>query len=66
MSYMPTPVVSADAQLRQSSIISQVYAWMTAGLLVTGAVAAYTANSPWQAQAARCPRSGPAPWRSVR
>jgi uncharacterized protein len=45
MSYMPTPVVSADAQLRQSSIISQVYAWMTAGLLVTGAVAAYTAQS---------------------
>jgi FtsH-binding integral membrane protein len=42
---MPTPVVSADAQLRQSSIISQVYAWMTAGLLVTGAVAAYTAQS---------------------
>jgi FtsH-binding integral membrane protein len=26
--------------------MSQVYAWMTAGLLVTGAVAAYTANSP--------------------
>ena len=46
MSFMPTPVVSADAQLRQSSIINQVYAWMTAGLLVTGAVAAYTANSP--------------------
>jgi FtsH-binding integral membrane protein len=46
MSYMPSPVVSADAQLRQSSIINQVYAWMTAGLLVTGAVAAYTANSP--------------------
>jgi len=45
MSYMPTPVVGADAQLRQSSIISQVYAWMTAGLLVTGAVAAYTAQS---------------------
>ncbi len=41
----PTPIVSADAQLRQSSIITQVYAWMTAGLLVTGAVAAYTANS---------------------
>src|SRR3954469_13457657 len=45
MSYMPTPITSADAQLRQSSIISQVYAWMTAGLLVTGAVAAYTAQS---------------------
>jgi hypothetical protein len=26
MSYMPTPITSADAQLRQSSIISQVYA----------------------------------------
>jgi FtsH-binding integral membrane protein len=46
MSFSPTPLVSADAQLRQSSIMSQVYAWMTAGLLVTGAVAAYTANSP--------------------
>jgi len=46
MSYMPTPIVSAEAQLRQSSIISQVYAWMTAGLLVTGTVAASTANSP--------------------
>jgi uncharacterized protein len=45
MSYQPTPLVSADAQLRQSSIMTQVYAWMTAGLLVTGAVAAYTANS---------------------
>jgi len=50
MSFMPTPVVSADAQLRQSSIINQVYAWMTAGLLVTGAVAAYTANSVWLLQ----------------
>ena len=47
MSYMPTPVVSADAQLRQSSIMNRIYAWMTAGLLVTGAVAAYTARSPW-------------------
>jgi FtsH-binding integral membrane protein len=45
MSYVPTPILSADAQLRQSSIMNQVYAWMTAGLLVTGAVAAYTANS---------------------
>jgi len=38
--------MSADAQLRQSSITSQVYAWMTAGLLVTSAVATATANSP--------------------
>jgi len=46
MSSLPTPIMSADAQLRQSSITSQVYAWMTAGLLVTGAVATATANSP--------------------
>jgi hypothetical protein len=46
MSYPPTPLVGADAQLRQRSILSQVYAWMTAGLLVTSAVAAYTASAP--------------------
>ncbi len=46
MSSLPTPIMSADAQLRQSSITSQVYAWMTAGLLVTSAVATATANSP--------------------
>jgi FtsH-binding integral membrane protein len=46
MSYPPTPLVSADAQLRQRSFLSQVYAWMTAGLLVTSAVAAYTASTP--------------------
>ena len=46
MSYIPTRIVNADAQLRQSGIMSQVYAWMTAGLLVTGAVASSTANSP--------------------
>src|SRR5262245_60990043 len=46
MSYPPTPLVGADAQLRQSSILGQVYAWMTAGLLVTAAVAAYVASAP--------------------
>jgi FtsH-binding integral membrane protein len=46
MSYPPTPLVSAAAQLRQRSFLSQVYAWMTAGLLVTAAVAAYTASTP--------------------
>src|SRR5262245_47728195 len=46
MSYPPTPLVSADAQLRQSSFLSQVYTWMTAGLLVTSAVAAYAASVP--------------------
>lgn len=43
---LPTPMANTDAQLRQSSIINQVYAWMTAGLLLTGSVAAYTANAP--------------------
>jgi uncharacterized protein len=46
MSYPPTPLVGADAQLRQNSILGQVYAWMTAGLLVTSAVASYAASAP--------------------
>jgi uncharacterized protein len=46
MSYPPTPLIGADAQLRQSSFMGQVYAWMTAGLLVTSAVAAYTVSTP--------------------
>lgn len=31
---------------RQQGILTQVYAWMMAGLLVTGATAMYTANTP--------------------
>jgi uncharacterized protein len=46
MSHTPTQLMSADAQLRQSSFLSQVYAWMTAGLLVTSVVAAYAASTP--------------------
>jgi uncharacterized protein len=46
MSYPPTPLVDADAQLHQRSFLSQVYAWMTAGLLVTSAAAAYTVSAP--------------------
>ncbi len=46
MSYPPTPLVHADAQLRQRSLLGQVYAWMTAGLLVTSAVASYAAAAP--------------------
>jgi uncharacterized protein len=46
MSYPTTPLVGADAQLRQRSFLGQVYVWMTAGLLVTSAVAAYTASTP--------------------
>jgi len=47
MSYPPTPLASADAQLRQRSFLGQVYLWMTAGLLVTSAVASYTASAPF-------------------
>ena len=46
MSNPPTPLVGADAQLRQNSILGQVYAWMTAGLLVSSAVASYAASAP--------------------
>ncbi len=46
MSYSPTPLMRADARPRQSSLLGQVYAWMTAGLLVTSAVAAYAASAP--------------------
>ncbi|HEX6289881.1 MAG TPA: Bax inhibitor-1/YccA family protein [Herpetosiphonaceae bacterium] len=43
MSYNPYTLSQVDA--RQRGIISQVYAWMTAGLLVTGAVAMFVASS---------------------
>ena len=46
MSYPPTPLVGADAQLRQNSFLGQVYLWMTAGLLVSSAVASYAASTP--------------------
>ncbi len=36
-----------QAEVRQRSIISQVYLWMTLGLAVTGSVAAFTATSPF-------------------
>ena len=44
MSY--TPYVASQAQVQQRTIISQVYAWMAAGLLVTGAIALFTVNTP--------------------
>jgi FtsH-binding integral membrane protein len=46
MSFKPleTAYQSTDAY-RQQGIMTQVYAWMTAGLLVTGATAMYVANS---------------------
>jgi uncharacterized protein len=44
MSY--TPYAASQAEVRQRTLLSQVYAWMMAGLLVTGAVALFTANTP--------------------
>jgi FtsH-binding integral membrane protein len=38
--------LSPAAEARQNSLISRVYAWMTAGLAVTGATAAFTATTP--------------------
>src|SRR5262245_38315862 len=46
MSYSPTPLISADAQLRQRNFLSQAYVWMTAGLLVSSAVASYVPSDP--------------------
>lgn len=45
MSYSSPNVTRADVA-KESGIISQVYAWMTAGLLTTGAIAAFVANTP--------------------
>jgi uncharacterized protein len=45
MSYGSYTGSSTDA-LRQQSVMTQVYAWMTAGLLVTGAIAMFVASSP--------------------
>lgn len=39
------PYTLDQTQVRQRGIMQQVYAWMTAGLLSTGAVALFTANS---------------------
>lgn len=45
MSYTMVTLTDQEA-VRQRAIINQVYLWMTAGLLLTGAVASLTANSP--------------------
>jgi FtsH-binding integral membrane protein len=44
MSYIP--YVNADTTALRNGVMSRVYAWMTAGLLVTGAVASFVANTP--------------------
>jgi FtsH-binding integral membrane protein len=45
MSYTMATLTDQEAT-RQRAIVNQAYLWMTAGLLVTGAVASLTANSP--------------------
>jgi uncharacterized protein len=45
MSYSPYVGSPTDA-LRRQSVLTQVYAWMTAGLLTTGAIAMFVASSP--------------------
>lgn len=44
MSYTPY-TTSPTEVLRQQSIMTQVYAWMTAGLLVTGAIALFISQT---------------------
>jgi len=45
MSYSPYLSSPTDV-LRQQSVLTRVYAWMTAGLLTTGAIAMFVASSP--------------------
>ncbi len=45
MSYQPY-ISSPTEVLRQQSVMTRVYAWMTAGLFSTGAIALFVANSP--------------------
>lgn len=45
MSYTPY-TTSPTEVLQQQSIMTRVYAWMTAGLLVTGALAMFVASTP--------------------
>jgi hypothetical protein len=45
MSYLPYAGSPTDV-LRRQSVFNQVYAWMTAGLLTTGAIAMFIANTP--------------------
>jgi uncharacterized protein len=44
---MSYPYIAADqVEVQQRSVISQAYLWMAVGLVITGAVAAFTASSP--------------------
>lgn len=53
MSYSPYTVAQSDVQ--QRSIMSQVYAWMTAGLLTTGAVAMFAERTGFAESVAGTP-----------
>lgn len=45
MSYAPYTTSPTDV-MRQQTVMTRVYAWMTAGLLLTGAIAMFVASTP--------------------
>ncbi len=45
MAYSPNQVAVGQGEIARRGVMSQVYAWMTAGLLVTGAIALFTSRS---------------------
>ncbi|NJN65495.1 MAG: Bax inhibitor-1/YccA family protein [Chloroflexaceae bacterium] len=54
--YSPTPYAGAQIDTyRFQGILTQVYAWMVAGLLSTGAIAAFVAHTPLGATLTRVP-----------
>jgi len=45
MAYTPNQYAVGQGEIARRGVMSQVYAWMTAGLLTTGAVALFTSRS---------------------
>lgn len=55
MSFSPNQYTFGQTSVAQRGIMQQVYAWMTAGLLTSGAVAFFAANSGFTESLARTP-----------
>ena len=55
MSFSPNQYTFGQTSVAQRGVMQQVYAWMTAGLLTTGAVAFFAANSGITESLARTP-----------
>lgn len=45
MAYSPNQYAVGPVEVARRGVMSQVYAWMTAGLLITGAIALFTSRS---------------------